>query len=79
MILLQIDLIFGDEPKTICEGCYETKDTFIFTWSSIPNVEDYHWLLDLIRWLPLNNKADYLIRTIWHILDVLHLWIIITT
>jgi predicted Fe-S protein YdhL (DUF1289 family) len=49
MILLQIDLIFGDEPKTICEGCYETKDTFIFTWSSIPNVEDYHWLLDLIR------------------------------
>jgi hypothetical protein len=36
-------------------------------------------LLDLIRWLPLNNKADYLIRTIWHILDVLHLWIIITT
>jgi predicted Fe-S protein YdhL (DUF1289 family) len=42
MILLQIDLTIGDEPKTICEGCYKTKDTFIFAWSSIPGVGHYH-------------------------------------
>jgi len=27
MILLQIDFAFGDEPKTINEGCDEIKDT----------------------------------------------------
>jgi hypothetical protein len=30
MILLQVDPAFGDEPKTVCEGCYETEDTSIF-------------------------------------------------
>jgi len=29
VILLQIDPASGDEPKTVCEGCYETKDTSI--------------------------------------------------
>ncbi len=31
VILLQVDPAFGDEPETICEGCYETEDTSIFT------------------------------------------------
>jgi hypothetical protein len=31
MILLQVNLAFGDEPKNICEGFYEIKDTSIFT------------------------------------------------
>jgi hypothetical protein len=30
VILLQVNPAFGDEPKTIYEGCYETKDTSIF-------------------------------------------------
>ncbi len=49
MILLQVDLTFGDEPETICEGYYEIKDTSIFAWSSILGVGHYHWLRGLIR------------------------------
>jgi hypothetical protein len=30
----------------------------------------------LIRRLPPNGKADYLVRTIWRILDFLQLWTI---
>jgi hypothetical protein len=30
VILLQVDLASGDEPKTVCEGCYETEDKSIF-------------------------------------------------
>jgi hypothetical protein len=30
-----------------------------------------------IRQLLPNSKADYLVHTIWHILDFLQLWIII--
>jgi hypothetical protein len=44
VILLQIDPAFSDEPKTVCEGCYKTKDTSIFAWSSVPNVGHYRWL-----------------------------------
>ncbi len=64
VILLQIDLTSGDEHETICEGCYETKDTFIFTRFLIPGVGHYRWLRNPIRQLPLNSKADYLVRTI---------------
>jgi hypothetical protein len=38
VILLQVDPASGDEPKTVCEGYYETKNTSIFAWSSIPGV-----------------------------------------
>jgi len=31
MILLQIDPTSSDELEAIYEGCYKTKDTFIFT------------------------------------------------
>jgi hypothetical protein len=73
VILLQVDPAVGDEPETVYEGCYETKNTSIFTWSSIPGVGHYHWLRGPIRRLPPNNKADYLVRTIRHILDFLQL------
>jgi hypothetical protein len=73
MILLQVDLTSGDEPEIVCEGCYETKDTSIFAWSSILDVGHYRWLCSLIRRLPPNSKADYLIRTIRHILNFLQL------
>jgi hypothetical protein len=33
----------------------------------------------LIRRLPLNSKVDYLIRTIWRILNFLQLWTITMT
>jgi hypothetical protein len=49
VILLQIDLAFGDETETICEACYETKDTSIFAWISISSIGHYHWLRNLIR------------------------------
>ncbi len=64
MILLQVDLAFGDELKIICEGCYETEDTSIFTWSLIPGVGHHRWLRGLIHRLPPNTKTNYLVRTI---------------
>jgi hypothetical protein len=77
VIVLQVDPTSGDEPETVCEGCYETENISIFTWSSIPGIGYYRWLCGLIYWLPFNNKTDYLVRTIWQILDFLQLWIII--
>ncbi len=73
MILLQVDPASGDELETVCEGCYETKYTSIFTWSSVSGVGHYRWLRGLIRRLPPNSKADYLVRTIRRILDFLQL------
>ncbi len=73
MILLQVDPVFGDEPETVCESCYETKDTSIFAWSSVHGVGHYRWSRGPIRQLPPNSKADYLVRTIRRILDFLQL------
>jgi hypothetical protein len=73
VILLQVDPAISNEPKTICEGCYEIKDTFIFAWSSTPSVKHYRWLCGPIRQLPFNNKVNYLVRTIRHILNFLQL------
>jgi hypothetical protein len=70
VILLQVHLAFGDEPKTVCEGCYEIENTSIFTWSSTTGVGHYHSLHGLIRQLLLNSKADYLVHTIQCILDI---------
>jgi hypothetical protein len=64
VILLQVDLGSGDEPKTVYEGCYETKDTSIFARSLVFGIGHYHWLRDPICQLPFNSKVDYLIRTI---------------
>jgi len=73
VILLQVDPASGDEPETVCEGCYETEDTSIFAWSLVPGVGHYRWLRGPIRRLPPNSKADYLVRTIRCILDFLQL------
>jgi hypothetical protein len=73
VILLQVDPASNDEPEIVCEGCYETEDTSIFAWSLVPDVGHYRWLRGLIRQLPPNNKADYLVRTIRRILDFLQL------
>jgi hypothetical protein len=73
MILLQVDHVSRDED------CYEMKDTSVFTWFSILGIRHYRWLRGLIHRLPPNNKVDYLVCTIWHILDFLQLWIIIVT
>jgi len=73
VILLQVNPASGDEPETVYEGCYETEDTSIFTWSLIFGVRHYRWLHDPIHRLPPNNKADYLVRTIRHILNFLQL------
>ncbi len=71
VILLQVNPVFDDEPETVCEGYYETKDTSIFTWSSVLGVGHYHWLHGRIRRLPPNGMANYLVHTIRRILDFL--------
>ncbi len=38
VILLQINPASGDEPETIYEGCYETKNTSIFAWSLVLDI-----------------------------------------
>jgi len=73
VILLQVDLASGDEPETVCEGCYETEDISIFAWSSVLDVGHYRWLRGSIRRLPPNSKANYIVRTIRRILDFLQL------
>ncbi len=77
VILLQINTASRDELETVCEGCYEIEYTSIFAWYSIPSIGHYRWLCGSIRWLPFNSKVNYLVRTIWRILDFLQLWIII--
>jgi hypothetical protein len=69
VLLLQVDPASSDEPETFCEGCYEIEDTSIFDWSLVSGVGHYRWLCGLIRRLPPNSKADYLIHTIQCILD----------
>jgi GTPase len=64
VILLQVDPASSDELETVSEGCYETEDTSIFVWSSVPDVGHYRWLRGSIRRLLSNSKADYLICTI---------------
>jgi hypothetical protein len=44
VISLQVNPASGDKPETICESCYETEDTSIFAWSSVPGVGHYRWL-----------------------------------
>jgi hypothetical protein len=73
VILLQVDPASGDEPENVYEGCYETENTYIFAWFSIPGVGHYRWLRGPIRRLPPNSKADYLVRTIRRILNFLQL------
>jgi hypothetical protein len=76
VILLQVNRTFGDELETVCEGCYKTGDTSILAWFLIPSFGHYRWLCSPIHWLPLNSKVDYLVHTIWRILDFLQLWTI---
>jgi hypothetical protein len=49
VILLQVDPASSDEPETVCEGCYETKDTSIFTRFSIFGIGHYRWLRSPVR------------------------------
>ncbi len=49
VILLQINPAFGDEPETVCEGCYKIEYISIFAWSSILDIGHYRWLCSLIH------------------------------
>jgi hypothetical protein len=71
VILLQVDPNFGDKPKTIYENSYKIEDIFIFAWFLIPSIRHYRWLCDLIHQLLPSSKVDYLICTIWRILNFL--------
>jgi hypothetical protein len=39
VILLQVDPAFGDEPETVCESYYKTKDTSIFACFQFPALD----------------------------------------
>ncbi len=41
VILLQVDFASGDKPETVCEGCYEIKNIFIFARSLVPSIRHY--------------------------------------
>jgi hypothetical protein len=41
VILLQVNLASGDELETVCEGCYEIKDTSNFACSTVLGVGHY--------------------------------------
>jgi hypothetical protein len=43
VILLQIDPTSGDELEIVCEACYKTEDTSIFTWFLVPDIGQYRW------------------------------------
>jgi len=73
VILLQVDLASNDEFETVYEGCYKIENNFIFARSLVFDIRHYRWLCGSICRLPLNNKADYLVRTIRCILDFLQL------
>ncbi len=67
VILLQVDFVSNGELKIIYGGFYKTENISIFTWFSIFGIRHYCWLRNPIHRLPLNNKVDYLVRTIHHI------------
>jgi hypothetical protein len=69
--VILVDLAFGDEPETICEGFYKIEKTSIFTWSLIFGIGHYRWLCGSIHRLLPNSKVNYLVLTIRHILDFL--------
>jgi hypothetical protein len=73
VILLQVDPAFSDELEIVYEGYYETEDTSIFPWFSVPGIGHYRWLCGLIHRLPPNSKADYLVCTFQCVLDFLQL------
>jgi hypothetical protein len=52
---------------------YEIENTSIFAWFLIFDTEHYCWLHNSICWLP-PKKSDYLVCTIWCILNFLQLW-----
>jgi hypothetical protein len=41
VILLKVNPAFGDEPKIVCEGCYETEDISILAQFSLLDVGHY--------------------------------------
>jgi hypothetical protein len=55
------------DPKLFTK-VYKIKDTSIFAWFLIFSVGHYYWLYGLIRQMPANNKANYLVHTIKRIL-----------
>jgi hypothetical protein len=64
VILLQVDPASRDEPKTICEDCYETEDISILAWFLVLGIGHHRWLHGPICRLPLNSQVDYLVRAI---------------
>ncbi len=56
MILLQVNLVFSDKHETVYKGFYEIKNTSIFAWYLILELDIIVGLRGSIRRLPLNSK-----------------------
>jgi hypothetical protein len=59
--------------KLFVKRFYEIENTSIFAWSSILGVGHYSCFYSLICRLPLNSLANYLVHTIWCIINFLQL------
>jgi len=58
VILLQVNLASGDEPKTVCEGCYETKDTSIFVGLQFPMLDTIvGCVAQFVNYLPIGRPT----------------------
>jgi hypothetical protein len=64
----------GVAPERFKECQCENDDVRLHCWTWVLNDGHYHWLRGLINPLSMEDRAEYLIRTICRILKFLQLW-----
>ncbi len=73
IIHLKFILARGGTPERFEECQCEDDDVRLHCQTWVPDDGHYRWLRGLINPLPLEHRAEYLARTIRHILDFLQL------
>jgi len=72
-IYLEFILAHGAAPKRFEECQCENDDVRLHCRTWVPGDGHYRWLRGPINPLPMEHRAEYLARTIHHILDFLQL------
>jgi hypothetical protein len=72
-IYLKFLLARGAAPERFEECQCKDDDVHLYCQMWVPGDGHYHWLRGSINPLPLEHRAEYLARTIRHILDFLQL------
>ncbi len=67
----------GAAPERFEECQCEDDDVRLHCQTWVPSDGHYHWLRGPINPLPMEHRAEYLARTIRHILEFLQLWSIL--